>query len=41
MGEMDGQGLRVGVVVARFNDFVTRQLLNGAVETLERIRRPR
>ncbi len=35
-GEMDGQGLRVGVVVARFNDFVTRQLLNGAVETLER-----
>ena len=35
-GEMDGGGLRVGVVVARFNDFVTRQLLNGAVETLER-----
>ena len=35
-GEMDGGGLRVGVVVARFNDFVTRQLLNGAVETLKR-----
>lgn len=35
-GEMDGKGLRVGVVVARFNDFVTRQLLNGALETLER-----
>ncbi len=35
-GEMDGNGLRVAVVVARFNEFVTRQLLNGAVETLLR-----
>lgn len=35
-GDMDGQGLRVAIVVARFNDFVTRQLLNGAVETLVR-----
>lgn len=33
---MDGPGLRVGVVVARFNDFVTRPLLTGALETLER-----
>jgi 6,7-dimethyl-8-ribityllumazine synthase len=33
---MDGNGLRVGVVVARFNEFVTRQLLHGALETLER-----
>ena len=33
---MDGAGLRVGVVVARFNDFVTRPLLTGALETLER-----
>ena len=36
VGDMDGQGLRVAVVVARFNEFVTRQLLNGAVETLAR-----
>ena len=36
-GDMDGQGLRVAVVVARFNEFVTRQLLNGAVETLGRL----
>ncbi len=36
VGDMDGQGLRVAVVVARFNEFVTRQLLNGAVETLTR-----
>ena len=34
--DMNGQGLRVAVVVARFNEIVTRQLLNGAVETLER-----
>ena len=33
---MDGPGLRVGVVVARFNDFVTRPLLTGALETLAR-----
>ena len=35
-GDMNGQGLRVAVVVARFNEFVTKQLLSGAVETLER-----
>ena len=35
-GTTDGPGLRVGVVVARFNDFVTRPLLTGALETLER-----
>jgi 6,7-dimethyl-8-ribityllumazine synthase len=34
--EMNGQGLRVAVVVARFNEFVTRRLLDGAVETLQR-----
>ena len=33
---MDGHGLRVGVAVARFNDFVTRSLLTGALETLAR-----
>ena len=35
-GTTDGPGLRVGVVVARFNDFVTRPLLTGALETLSR-----
>ncbi len=35
-GDMNGQGLRVAVVVARFNEFVTRQLLNGALDTLSR-----
>lgn len=32
--ELNGQGLRVVVVAARFNEFVTRQLLTGALETL-------
>jgi 6,7-dimethyl-8-ribityllumazine synthase len=34
--EMDGRGLRVAVVSARFNEVITRQLTTGAVETLER-----
>jgi 6,7-dimethyl-8-ribityllumazine synthase len=33
---MNGQGLRVAVVVARFNEFVTKRLLEGALETLTR-----
>ena len=35
-GDMNGQGLRVAVVVARFNEVVTRPLLTGALETLTR-----
>ena len=35
-GELNGHGLRVAVVVARFNEVVTRQLLSGALDTLER-----
>jgi 6,7-dimethyl-8-ribityllumazine synthase len=34
--EMSGQGLRVAVVVARFNEFVTKRLLEGAIESLTR-----
>ena len=33
-GNLDGQGLRIAIAVSRFNEFVTRQLLAGAVETL-------
>ena len=29
-GEMDGQNLRIGIVVASFNDFITSKLLEGA-----------
>ena len=34
-GRQDGRGLRVAVVVARFNDFVTERLLTGALGALE------
>ena len=34
--EMNGEGLRIGVVAARFNEVITRQLLAGAVDTLTR-----
>ena len=35
-GDMNGQGLHVGVVVARFNEIITRKLLDSAIETLVR-----
>ena len=35
-GDMNGQGLNVGIVVARFNEIITRKLLDPAVETLIR-----
>lgn len=34
-GSLNGEGLRVGVVVAEFNDFITSRLLEGAVAGLE------
>ena len=35
-GDLRGEGLRVGVVVSRFNDFITRRLLEGAEDGLLR-----
>jgi len=35
-GDMNGQGLHVGVIVARFNEIITKKLLDSAVETLIR-----
>mgnify|MGYP001299491546 FL=1 len=35
-GDLSGQGLRIAVVVARFNELVTRPLLNAAIGTLTR-----
>ena len=35
-GKLDGSGLRVGVVVARFNAFITEKLLAGALDGLRR-----
>ncbi len=33
-GGLDGRGLRVGIVVSRFNEFVTSRLLSGAIDAL-------
>ena len=35
-GRLDATGMRIGLVVARFNDFVAQRLLEGAVDTLVR-----
>jgi 6,7-dimethyl-8-ribityllumazine synthase len=35
-GTLDGKGIQVALVVSRFNDTVTRRLLEGAEEGLER-----
>jgi len=34
VGEMNATGLRFGVVVSRFNSFITERLLQGAVDAL-------
>lgn len=35
-GRLWGEGLRFGVVVTRFNDFITQRLLDGALDALRR-----
>ncbi|MDA8083832.1 MAG: 6,7-dimethyl-8-ribityllumazine synthase [Nitrospiraceae bacterium] len=35
-GELQAKGLRFGIVVSRFNDFITGKLLEGAVDALVR-----
>jgi 6,7-dimethyl-8-ribityllumazine synthase len=35
-GDLDGHGLRIGIVVARFNEIVTGYLLGGARDALRR-----
>ena len=34
-GKLDAAGIKVGIVVSRFNHFVTEKLLQGALEALE------
>jgi 6,7-dimethyl-8-ribityllumazine synthase len=36
IGTFDGRGLKVGLVAARFNDFIVDRLLRGALDALER-----
>ena len=35
-GSLDASTLRIGVVVSRFNEFITEQLAKGALEVLEK-----
>jgi len=35
-GNLDGKGLRIGLVVSRFNDFISERLLEGALDCLRR-----
>ena len=35
-GTLIGTGLKIGIVVSRFNEFITSKLLSGAIDTLGR-----
>ena len=35
-GNLDAKGLKIGIVISRYNDFLTKQLLQGAVDCLVR-----
>ena len=35
-GNLIGTGLKMGIIVGRFNEFITSKLLGGALDTLER-----
>lgn len=35
-GQLVGKGLRIGIIVSRFNEFITRKLLEGALDCLIR-----
>ncbi len=35
-GHLSGDGHRIGIVVSRFNDFITQRLLDGALDSLRR-----
>jgi 6,7-dimethyl-8-ribityllumazine synthase len=35
-GNLVGTGLKIGIVVSRFNEFITSKLLGGALDTLSR-----
>ncbi len=35
-GRVSGEGLKIAIVVSRFNDFITNRLLDGALDALRR-----
>lgn len=36
-GNLNGQGLKIGIVIAKFNEVVTNKLLSGALDKLEQL----
>jgi len=34
-GKLDARGIKIGIIVSRFNNFITDKLLNGALEGLK------
>ena len=34
-GKLDARGIKIGIVVSRFNNFITEKLLDGALEGLK------
>jgi 6,7-dimethyl-8-ribityllumazine synthase len=34
-GNLDARGIKIGIIVSRFNNFITEKLLNGALEGLK------
>ena len=36
-GKLTASGMRFGIVISRFNDFITKELLSGATSTLVRL----
>jgi 6,7-dimethyl-8-ribityllumazine synthase len=36
-GKLQAKGLRIGIVVSRFNSFITERLLEGALDSLRRL----
>jgi 6,7-dimethyl-8-ribityllumazine synthase len=36
-GKLDAKGLKIGIVVSRFNSFVTEKLLDGALDALKKL----
>ena len=35
-GQLNATGLKIGIVVSRFNDFITKALLEGAIDAIKR-----
>jgi 6,7-dimethyl-8-ribityllumazine synthase len=35
-GDLNAKGLKIGIVISRYNDFLTKQLLQGAIDCLVR-----